>query len=193
MTKNIAGIKELVIGCQQNSIGFKELMYKSFYGYVTGVILRYISNEQDLQELVNDSFIKIFKHINSFESAALTDDTYLKTFKGWLGKIASRTAIDHLRKEKKKFPTDDLEKNYNQLSSTFISHKMEVQEMMKLLNKLPEIHKLIFNLYEVEGFSHDEIAKMLRIPSSTSRVFLGRAKNKLRELYTTTFKEVTKK
>lgn len=185
MTANTAGgTKEIVEGCQKGSIGFRELMYKSFYGYVMGVVLRYISSQDDAQELVNDSFIKIFKHIASFQSVASPDDAYSKSFKGWIAKIASRTAIDHLRKERKSFLTDELEKTSYQLAHAPASNHIGVKEIMTLLNRLPQMHRLVFNLYEVEGFSHEEIAQLLKIPASSSRVFLGRAKNKLRELYT---------
>ncbi len=189
MTENTFRIKDVIKGCQENAIGFKELMYKSFYGYVMGVIVRYISNSFDAQELVNDSFIKIFKHISSFESTSISDDVYTKSFKGWIAKIASRTAIDHLRKDKNNFLTEELDKINYQLYPVQISHEIHVKEIMALLNKLPPTHKFIFNLHEVEGFSHDEIAQMLKIPASSSRVFLGRAKNKLRELYAQTFNE----
>lgn len=192
MTENISGIQELIKGCQSNVINFKELMYKSFYGYVMGVVIRYTANAHDAQELVNDSFIKIFKHIHTFNSTASSNDAYLKSFKGWLGKIASRTAIDHLRKEKRKFVTHELDSNNGQLNQVYVSQEINVHEIMNLLNKLPITHKLVFNLYEVEGFSHDEIAQILHIPASSSRVFLGRAKNKLRELYAQTFNEVLK-
>lgn len=185
MTANTAGgTKEIVAGCQNGSIGFRELMYKSFYGYVMGVVLRYVSNQDDAQELVNDSFIKIFKHIASFQSVASSDDAYSKSFKGWIAKIASRTAIDHLRKERKSFLTDELEKTNYQLTQAPAANEIGVKEIMLLLSRLPQTHRLVFNLYEVEGFSHEEIAQLLKIPASSSRVFLGRAKNKLRELYT---------
>jgi RNA polymerase sigma-70 factor (ECF subfamily) len=64
-----------------------------------------------------------------------------------------------------------------------LDSRLEVNEIMRLLDQLPEIQKTIFNLYEIEGYSHDEIAQMLNIPDSTSRTYLTRAKQKLRKLY----------
>ncbi|MNV86643.1 RNA polymerase sigma factor [compost metagenome] len=78
---------------------------------------------------------------------------------------------------------DDIEEVQQPLTELNAISQLNVQDIMKLLGQLPETHKLIFNMYEIEGFSHDEISKMLNIPESSSRVYLTRAKNKLRMLY----------
>jgi len=157
-------------------------MYKSFYGYLMGIILRYVNNSYDGEELVNDCFIKIFKNIESFqppkEAAELS-----KTFKGWIARIASRTAIDKLRTLKNQSYVDDLPEDEHPVSQVTIASDLHVQDILKLLNDLPDTHRLVFNLYEIEGFAHDEISKMMNIPESSSRVYLTRAKNKLRALY----------
>ncbi len=190
MIVNGCSIKNIVAGCKINDIYFKEQMYKSFYGYIMGVMIRYITKQNDAEELVNDCFIRIFNNISSFENNG-DEENYKKAFKGWIGTIASRIAIDHLRKDKKGFLTDELEKVDYQLETTFVQNRMEINEILALMEKLPQTHRLVFNLYEIEGFSHDEIAKILHIPSSSSRVFLTRAKNRLRLLYEQQFKVVS--
>lgn len=186
MKSDVPSIKSLVQDCQNNDASSKERMYRSFYGYLMGVILRYVRLSDDAEELVNDSFMKIFKHIGGF-SGPDDPESYGKSFRGWIAKIASRTAIDHIRKQKSNFNTSEIEKAGAYLASAPVSMDMDIADIMSLLNQLPDIHKLVFNLYEVEGYSHDEIAKMLDIPVSSSRVFLTRAKSKLRTLYTTKF------
>jgi len=182
LIKKILRIEEIIQGCKKNDNSCKEMMYKSFYGYLMGIILRYVNNSYDGEELVNDCFIKIFKNIESFHAPNNPADLQ-KTFKGWIGKIASRTAIDKLRTLKNHSYVDDLSENDHPVSHVSIASDLHVQDILKLLNNLPDTQRLVFNLYEIEGFAHDEISKMMNIPESSSRVYLTRAKNKLRTLY----------
>ena len=171
-----------IAGCLRNDNKSKEMVYKSFYGYLMGVTLRYVDDRSDAEELVNDSFIKVFKSISQF-SAPKSGDQLLKAFKGWIARISSRTAIDFLRSKRTFLYVDDIVEEQQPLTELNAISKLNVQDIMKLLNQLPETHKLIFNMYEIEGFSHEEISKTLNIPESSSRVYLTRAKNKLRGLY----------
>lgn len=147
-----------------------------------GIILRYVSNSYDGEELVNDCFIKIFKNIEGFQPPGNSADLN-KTFKGWIVKIASRTAIDKLRTLKNQSYVDDLSEAEHPATHVSVASNLHVQDILKLLNNLPDNQRLVFNLYEIEGFAHEEISKMMNIPESSSRVYLTRAKNKLRTLY----------
>ncbi len=158
------------------------MMYKSFYGYLMGIILRYTNNSYDSEELVNDSFIKIFNNINGFNCPDKPEELQ-KAFKGWIAKIASRTAIDKLRTLKNQYYVDDLTDGELPVNTVSATADLHVQDILKLLNDLPEAHRVVFNLYEIEGFAHEEISKMINIPESSSRVYLTRAKHKLRDLY----------
>lgn len=174
--------EDVLAGCLKNDNKCKEVVYKSFYGYLMGVILRYVNDRHDAEELINDCFIKVFKGLGQF--AAPKDPEQLqKAFKGWAARISSRTAIDFLRSKKTFLYVDDMEEPPQPIIELNAISQLHVQDIMKLLNQLPETHKLIFNMYELEGFSHEEISKLLKIPESSSRVYLTRAKNKLRILY----------
>lgn len=174
--------EDAITGCLRNDNKSKEMVYKSFYGYLMGVTLRYVEDRNDAEELVNDSFIKVFKSISQF-SVPKYNDQVQKAFKGWIARISSRTAIDFLRSKRTFLYVDDITEEQQPLTELNAVSQLNAQDIMKLLNKLPETHKLIFNMYEIEGFSHEEISKMLNIPESSSRVYLTRAKNKLRVLY----------
>nr|WP_262707092.1 RNA polymerase sigma factor [Pedobacter schmidteae] len=158
------------------------MVYKSFYGYLMGVTLRYVDDRNDAEELVNDSFIKVFKSIGQFNAPKYNDQVQ-KAFKGWIARISSRTAIDFLRGKRTFLYVDEITEEQQPLTELNAVSQLNVQDIMRLLSQLPETHKLIFNMYEIEGFSHEEISKMLNIPESSCRVYLTRAKNKLRELY----------
>jgi RNA polymerase sigma factor (sigma-70 family) len=174
--------EDAIAGCLRNDNKSKEMVYKSFYGYLMGVTLRYVDDRNDAEELVNDSFIKVFKSIGQFNAPKYSDQLQ-KAFKGWIARISSRTAIDFLRSKRTLLYVDDIVEEQQPLTELNAISQLNVQDIMRLLNELPETHKLIFNMYEIEGFSHEEISKMLNIPESSCRVYLTRAKNKLRELY----------
>jgi RNA polymerase sigma factor (sigma-70 family) len=174
--------EDILAGCLKNDNKSKEMVYKSFYGYLMAVVFRYVNERNDAEELVNDSFIKIFKSIKLFIPPK--DEAQLQNaFKGWAAKISSRTAIDFMRGKKNHLYVDEIVEEQHPLTEVNAITQLNVKDIMKLLDALPDTHRIIFNMYEIEGYSHDEISKILDIPVSSSRVYLTRAKNKLRALY----------
>lgn len=178
-------LDDAIAGCLKNDNKSKEMIYKSFYGYLMGVILRYVNDRNDSEELVNDSFIKIFKGIAQFNVPKEPADLH-KAFKGWIARISSRTAIDFLRSKKSYLSIEDITEDQQPITQLNALTQLNVQDILAMLEGLPELQRLIFNMYEIEGYSHDEISKMLNIPESSSRVYLTRAKYKLRQLYSNT-------
>jgi len=162
----------------------KEYIYKRYYGYLMAVILRYIKDPQDAEELVNESFIRVFKRIESFKSES-DGESLEKMFLGWMARVSANLSIDHLRAKKQLTLIDDHSEFEVYVRPTAASDNLEVADILKLLDELPEIQRFIFNLFEVDGYSHEEIALQLDIPESTSRTYLARAKKKLRTLYQT--------
>jgi len=170
-----AGIteQELIQRCRNGDLKHLEMLYKHFYGYAMGIALRYSNNRDDALEVANDAFIKAFGALQSYD----TD----KPFKAWLRRIVVNTAIDKQRREQK-HRSEDLEKAQYIASPTNIIEQLNANDILRLLAGLPRIHRTVFNLYEIDGYSHDEIGVILNIPTSSSRVYLTRAKEKLREL-----------
>ena len=150
------------------------------------VVLRYINMEMEAEEAVNESFVKVFRKMEAFEMHA-EDDVLEKTFRAWLARIAVNTSIDMLRAKK---PTNFIEDTSDEdlkLHSVVMVDRLGVEDILKLLTKLPDIQRSIFNLFEIEGYSHEEIGELLNIPESTSRTYLTRAKQRLRKLYVEEF------
>lgn len=175
----------------QQSARSQSFLYKRFYGYMMAVSLRYVKNEMEAEDIVNESFVKIFKKLSNFE--ILSDESALeKSFKGWIARITVNTSIDKLRAQKVTLDIDDINEIEIENNSVSLSSNLEVNDILALLNKLPEIQRTIFNLYEIEGYSHDEISKKLNIPDSTCRTYLTRAKSRLRILYQEQFEMLNK-
>lgn len=167
---------EIVGKCKTGSLKHQELLYKQFYGYAMGVSVRYSLNQDDALEVVNDAFIKVFNNINTYN----TD----KPFRAWLRTIVVNTAIDRRRKELKHQDTTDLDTAVGVGSNASAIDNLNAQDILKLMKQLPQIQVTIFNMYEIDGYNHDEIGKVLNLPASSSRVYLSRAKDKLRQLLT---------
>ena len=164
----------------------KAFLYKKYYGYIMAIVIRYMKHEMESEEIANECFVKVFNKISSF---SIHEDSEIleKTFRSWIGKIAVNTAIDALRVRKQMLMLDDLNGSDTLHYAVDNGSKLEYQDILLLIQQLPEIQRTIFNLYEIEGFSHEEIGKKLDIPDSTSRTYLTRAKQKLRKLYAQQF------
>lgn len=162
---------ELVGLCKTGSLKHQEMLYKHFYGYAMGISLRYSLNREDALEAVNDAFIKVFNAIKNYSSD--------KPFKAWLRTILVNTAIDRRRKELKFLSHTDIE-DTGIVISVPATDNLALQDILTLMSGLPPLQLTIFNLYEIDGYSHEEISQMLNIPESSSRVYLSRAKEKLR-------------
>ncbi len=166
---------EIIQGCLRKKEKSQEMLYKRFFGYALRVALVYNRNRDNALEVVNDSFVKVFNQIGRYDNSL--------PFKSWLGKIVVNTSIDRFRRNKRDFHFDEHETYLVPDSSPNIDTQLTARDILDLLNHLPEIQRIVFSLYEIEGYSHGEISSLLKISESTSRVYLARAKKRLRELF----------
>lgn len=159
-----------------------EWIYKRYFGYLFAICLRYLQQREEAEEAVQESFMRVFSHIHTFQGKG-DAEMQERLFKGWMARITINVAIDLLRSRRTLVSLDDESVPAYELPIIEHSDNMEVQDILQLLTRLPETQRMVFNLYEVEGYQHDEVAAMLGIPEGTSRTYLMRAKQKLREWY----------
>jgi len=139
-----------------------------------GIGRSYVKSEELAQEIVQDAFLKFFDSVDKLEQNPI--------ILPWLRRIAVNTAIDYYRKNQKFKLHEEADGNRLLVDQENAIEQLGYQEIIALLKQLPDDQQLIFNLYEVEGYSHKEIAEKLSISESSSRVYLTRAKHKLRQL-----------
>lgn len=139
------------------------------------VCLRYAANRDEALELLNDGFMKAFDNMASYDAA--------RPFRPWFRRILVNTCLDRFRANAKR-------RNYletTDMPETAIEPdfdlEMDAEEILMLFSQLSDLGRAVFNLYEIEGYSHDEIADMMKIAPGTSRSILSRAKAKLAQLY----------
>lgn len=142
------------------------------------VALTYGQSKADAVEVVNDSFMKVFKNIHTFKTS--------EPFKPWFRKIVVHTAIDRARANKK-FQKEVQVEDFLPQAPVDIEAELNARQIYKLLDELPDLLRFVFNMYEIEGYSHREISDQLDIAESSSRTYLTRAKAQLRKLYQSTF------
>lgn len=175
MENQIPNLRLIIDGCVRGNSGSQKRLYEDFYGFGMNVALRYSNNKAQAQEILNDSFLKVFKNIEMY------DPSY--PFSSWLKKIITNTAIDYYRKYKKHneliIDTDNVpDRNYEE-ARVFAD---EETDMLPIIQKLPPAYRMVFNLYVMEEYKHHEIAELLNISVGASKSNLARAKGKLKEM-----------
>ncbi len=167
-------ISRYVEGCRQNDRTSQIKLYEHLYGLILHICRRYVSNDEEAKELVNDTFIKAFTKINSFEV-----DT---NFKAWISKIAQRVGIDRFRAQSnipKSIELDDNSFNLMSRDDLKIVDKLDVEDKIKLLQKMSPMYRNIINLYVIEEYTHEEISDLLGISVGTSKSNLFKARKQL--------------
>lgn len=137
--------------------------------------LRYVRNQHDAEEILSSAFTKAFEKISHFEYQGEG------SFEAWIKKITVNECLMMLRKQKNAPLIIEPDKNMAEQSESALD-KLNSQELFDLILRLPEGYRAIFNLYEIEGFKHAEIAQKLGINIGTSKSQLSKAKAYLREM-----------
>lgn len=166
----------------QHRRGSQKQCYELLYGFAMGVCLRYAHNDADASEIVNDGFLKVFKEIGAF--TPVTEDVEV-SLKAWIKKIMIYTAIDHYRRNKKyDLHVEFTNETYQQENYTEnIIDRMSYNEIIEKIQKLSPGYRKVFNLFVIDGFKHEEIAKKLNISVGTSKSNLAKARASIQKLF----------
>jgi RNA polymerase sigma-70 factor, ECF subfamily len=168
-------LASILQGCVRKERASQELLFDLYYNYAMSVAVRYIGNYEEAEEIVSDSFVKIFSRIDTHYSPDLS-------FKGWLRRIVINTAIDRYRTIKNKKPTTELNEALYVEQEDDIIERLTREQILRLVQQLPPQYRAVFNLHIVDGFSHTEIGDLLGINEVTSRSNLSRARQSLKQL-----------
>ena len=169
-------LPDLLAGCLRNHRQSQELLYRQFYGYAMSVCLLYAPTREGALEVLNDGFLKVFTRLEQYDPA--------QPFKGWLRRILINTALDHYRQEVRHLNHESVE----QAAATVVSGAADAQsqlahaELLALIQHLSPAYRLVFNLYVMDGYTHDEIAGQLGISVGASKSNLARARENLRQM-----------
>ncbi len=161
---------EIIKRCKKNDSRAQKKLYDTYSPVLFGICLRYASDYNEAEDVLQEAFIKILTKINKYQGTG--------SFEGWMKRIVVNTAITNFHqagKHKHHYDIVDIQdsslgpREYKDLDYT-------QEELLGVIHSLPEGYKMVFNLYAIEGYKHKEIADMLEIDVSTSKSQYSRAR-----------------
>lgn len=166
--------QDLIKGCIDKRQDYQKLLFDRYSGKMMSVCLRYANDEHKAQDILQEGFIKVFSHMHQYRSDG--------SFEGWIRRVFVTVAARQISKEKILFADVDLSNDsYTSIDPSVVS-KISEDEIHLMIRSMPEGYRTVFNLAVIEGYSHEEIATMLDIQSTTSRGQLLKARKYLQAL-----------
>lgn len=166
--------QELVQGCLRQEHKVQKEVYERFHRGMFSLCLRYVKDTAEAEDILIIGFRKVFERIHQFQAKG--------SFAGWIRRIMVNECLSYLEKNKNLYNEIGIDSILPASVQQKPSTELEVDELMEVINRLPNGYKAVFNLYAIEGFSHQEIAKMLDITVSTSKSQLSRARVQIQRL-----------
>lgn len=166
--------QELIKGCIQEDKRSQKELFRLYGGRLLGICLRYARHRLEAEDILQDAFIKIFDNIASFEGKG--------SFDGWLRRIVVNTALKNYQKSSFQQEQIGLGEELDIPIDPVIYADLQEEELLRLIARLPDGYRVVFNLYAIEGYSHREIADTLEIKESTSRSQLVKARKLLQNM-----------
>ena len=165
---------KLVSECLKGNSKAQKALFERFAPKMYAVCLRYMKREEAAKDVLQDGMIKVFLKLGDFKNEGVLE--------GWIRRVMVNTCLDQLRKDLK-FQTDvqlgDVESKLE--NKEFTVETLMAEDLLKLVNAMPEGYKVVFNLFAIEGYSHKEIADTLGISENTSKSQYLRARAYLRD------------
>jgi len=168
--------QELVSGVLQGSQAHQSALYRQYSVPMFRVLLRFARDHAEAEDMLQDGFVRVFRDLNQFRGEG--------AFGGWIRRIMVNTALSHLRKQRD-FIRDTADftpfENLLRTEEDFASN-LDAETLMKQLQRLPPGYRAVFNLYAIDGYSHEEIAEQLGITIGTSKSQLFKAREYLKKM-----------
>ena len=169
---------DLITACLNKERRAEYELYKQTYGYLMSICYRYVNSTEEAKEMLNIGFLKILTNLDKYKPEV--------PFKMWIRKVMINTLIDEYRKKKAhaeriQYIEDYIETpNLSDLNPVLA--KMDADQINGLIKKLPPVSQKVFNLFAIDGYSHKEIADMLKMSEGTSKWHVNFSRTKLKEM-----------
>ncbi|MEP6673502.1 MAG: sigma-70 family RNA polymerase sigma factor [Ferruginibacter sp.] len=179
-------LQNIIAGCKRQQRASQKALYLKYVNSLMSICQRYVTNDVDAEEILNNAFLRIFKHIGQFDNKG--------SFEGWLKRITVNCCLTYISKPNfinrtKIIPLqhengDDVmlfTGSSFSLTENGTEDKYRKEYLLKLLLHLPDTVRLVFNLYVFEDYNHREIGELLNIAERTSQAHLANARKLLGE------------
>jgi RNA polymerase sigma-70 factor (ECF subfamily) len=173
--KKYSSLRELVLACQQQKPRAQHAFYERYKSRLLGVCRRYARTEAEAEDIFQEAFIKIFTHIQELQNPEAADS--------WVRSILIRTAINYYNRTTQ--PNDRFSSYDDQVETVAsddyegLIRQLTLDALLTFIQQLPDMYRIVVNLYLVEGYNHGEIAELLTIPETTVRSQYSRARQLL--------------
>jgi RNA polymerase sigma-70 factor, ECF subfamily len=164
-------LESVIHACLLNDRLAQRALFQQFYSYGKSICLRYSSDSEEAEEILNEGFLKIFQNLEKYDT--------LQSFKAWLRTILVNTAISNYRKNRKFQTNINIDEVHEIGFDDPILEQISADEILQIVQQLPAIYRTTFMMYVVDGYSHKEIADALNLNESTVRSNFSRARAKL--------------
>ena len=164
----MTNLEETIRKCSSGDRKAQTALYNHFSSKMYGVCLRYSKDTTEAEDNLQDGFIRVFTKINQFG--------FKGSFEGWMRRIMVNTSLEKFRKSNHLYPVEDMMvfESIQNVEETLSA--ITADDLMKIIQQLPPRYRMVFNLYAIEGYSHQEIAKLMKITEGTSKSNLSRAR-----------------
>ncbi len=169
-------LKHIIEGCINNEQKCQKIFYEHYYGYALKSVFRYIYRYERATDVVNDGFVKIFRNFKNFRYS--DEENLEKIVMGWIRRILINTAVDELRRQNMMPEVGDLPEHLWQEPDNELPPDQLIiyKELILQLKRLPPSYRTVFNMFVIDGYTHQEIANELGISVGTSKSTLFKAK-----------------
>ncbi len=165
----------IIDGCQRGDRAAQNELYRKYRAMLFGVCLRYAQHRHEAEDLLQEGMIVIFRDLYQYKP--------IGAFGGWLRRVMVNVCLQHLRKKHRIINTTSIEHYGERLETDEdLFSQFRAKALIKMIQKLPPGYRMVFNLYVIEGITHQEIADLLGISINTSKSQLSRAKSTLRKM-----------
>jgi RNA polymerase sigma-70 factor (ECF subfamily) len=165
-------LEQLIQGCIHNERGAQEKLYHLFYPRMMALVRRYIDHEMQAEEIMNNGYLRAFQKIKQYN--------FQGSFEGWLRKIIFHAVADYV-KQNARYSDKVVLVEKDEYVHKDLADKMYYDQLVKLVQALPDATRNVFNMYVMEGFTHKEIGSMLGISEGTSKWHLSEGRRVLKE------------
>ncbi|MBN2745751.1 MAG: sigma-70 family RNA polymerase sigma factor [Bacteroidales bacterium] len=174
--------EDILNGCRAGDALAQKELYDKYSPKLWPICLRYAKNVMSAEDIMQEGFIRIFRYINDYKGEG--------SFEGWLRRVMVNTAINYYKKNLQQKMEKDIDEVYDiSIREADAISQMTTEEILSVVQTLPDGYRTIFNLFVIEGFSHKVIAETLGITENTSKSQLSRARvllqHKINKIYRT--------
>ncbi len=172
VTGQASELEQLIQGCIRNERAAQEKLYRLFYPKMMALVRRYIDHDEQAEEVLNNGYLRAFQKIKQYN--------FQGSFEGWIRKIVFHAVADYV-KQNAKYSNQILLVEKDELVHKDHADKMYYDQLVRLVQALPDATRTVFNMYVMEGFTHKEIGNIVGISEGTSKWHLSEGRRILKE------------